>query len=319
MDHGFRGFPEPLIFVTNDDGIRSPGLIAAIDAVVGLGRVVVVAPTTQQTSRGRSMIGDWKDSLHPALDLLDATGRGDRWRRDGSPAVEAYHLDASPALAVQHAMNTIFHHRWPDLVVSGVNYGENLGMDITISGTVGAAFQAAAYGIPAIAASQQVDIAHHYEYGDVDWEGSTRVVRRYVERMIEGLAALPAPAAPAGRDRHLEPRPFPFDVLKIDAPSPCPPETPDVLSRLTRRHYFTFTIDDPAPESPIGAGRTRVDDDPRLVHPGDDIHTVAVRRAVAVTPLTADFTAPLDRSAAVLGMPPPAHASDRAAGPHDAE
>ena len=137
----------------------------------------------------------------------------------------------------------------------------------------------------------------------MDWEGSTRVVRRYAERMIAELAKLSPPAAPAGRERHLETRPFPFDVLKIDAPSPCPPETPEILSRLTRRHYFTFTIDDPTPESPIGAGAVRVDDDPRLVHPGDDIHTVAIRRAVAITPLTADFTAPLERSAAVLGMP----------------
>ncbi|MFW5718208.1 MAG: 5'/3'-nucleotidase SurE [Spirochaetota bacterium] len=105
-----------------------------------------------------------------------------------------------PRLAIHHAMNTIFHGRWPDLIVSGVNYGENLRMDITISGTVGAAFQAAAYGIPALAASQQVDIAHRYEYGEVDREGSTRVVRCYVERILDQLAALPSPAAPAGRD-----------------------------------------------------------------------------------------------------------------------
>lgn len=292
MTDRFRGFEEPLIFVTNDDGIRSPGLLAAIRAVLGLGRVVVVAPTTQQTSRGRSMIGDFNDSLHRVEDLLPEAAE-----------LEVYHLNASPALAVQHAMNTIFHERWPDLLVSGVNYGENLGIDITISGTIGAAFQAAAYGVPAIAASQEVEIAHHYEYGDVDWEGATRVVRRYAQRMLATLAALAPPSAPAGRDRLLDSRPFPFDVLKIDAPSPCPHGTPEVLSRQTRRHYFTFAIDDPTPESPIGAGSTRIDDDPRLVNPGDDIHTVAIRRSVAVTPLTADFTAPLDASAAALGMP----------------
>ena len=290
MNH-FRNQAEPLILVTNDDGIQSPGLLAAIKAVHGLGRIVVVAPTTQQTSRGRGMVGDFTDVLHRVEDLLEH-----------DPSLEAYHIEASPALAVQHAMNTIFHDRWPDLVLSGVNYGENLGMDITISGTVGAAFQAAAYGIPAVAASQEVDVAHHYHYGEVDWEGSTRVVRSYVERLLARLADLPEPVAPAGRARLEEPRPFPFDVLKIDVPAACPPGTPERLSRLARRHYFIYAIDQPTPESPIGAGRTRVDEEPYLIRPGDDIHALAHEHSVAVTPLVLDFTAPLEASARSLGL-----------------
>ncbi len=288
----FRGRSQPLILLTNDDGIQSPGLLAAARAVAGLGRVVIVAPTTQQTSRGRGMFGDFTDILHrTTLAELDVEAE-----------IEIYHLDASPALAVQHAMNTIFVSQWPDLVVSGINYGENLGLDITISGTVGAAFQAAAYGIPAIAASQQVDVAHHYEYGEVDWEGSTRVLRKYTERLLNALAGLPASGALSGRDRLSEARPFPFDVLKIDAPFTCPPGTAERLSRLARRHYFTFSIDEPTAASPIGAGRTRVDEDPGLIHPGDDIHTVAHDHAVAITPLVVDFTAPLEESARVLGL-----------------
>ena len=310
MSVSFRGFDEPLILVTNDDGVESPGLVAAVRSVVGLGRVVVVAPTTQQTSRGRSMVGNFADVLHavsvPELD----------------EANEAYHIDASPALAVQHAMNTLFVDRWPDLVVSGVNYGENLGTDITISGTIGAAFQAAAYGIPAIAASQQVDIVHHYEYGDVDWDGSTRVVRAFVRRMLGTLDSLPAAGAPAGRARLNEPRPFPFDVLKIDVPTPCPPGTPELLSRLARRHYFRYTIDAPTVESPIGAGRTSIDESLDLIRAGDDVHTLAVEHAVAVTPLSLDLTAPLDASARSLGMVEPGCSSnnhhahiDKASGP----
>ena len=297
MNRPFRGFDEPLILVTNDDGIDSPGLTALVEAVIGLGRVVIVAPTTQQTSRGRGMVGDFTDVLH-AVHLA---------RFDGAHAV--YHIDASPALAVQHAMNTVFVDRWPDLVVSGINYGENLGLDITISGTVGAAFQAAAYAIPAIAASQQVDVAHHYEYGDVRWDGSRRVVRAYAEKLLAELSQLSAPVRAFGPARLAEPRPFPFDVLKIDVPSECPPGTPELVSRLARRHYFLFTIESPTPHSPIGAGRTRVDDALDLIRPGDDVHTLAVERAVAVTPLTLDFTAPLDESARALGLsrakPPP--------------
>jgi hypothetical protein len=120
--------------------------------------------------------------------------------------------------------------------------------------------------------------------------------------MIDVLAALPSSTALSGRDRLSEPRPFPFDVLKIDVPFTCPPGTPERLSRLARRHYFTFAIDEPTADSPIGAGTTRVDDHPGLIQVGDDIHTVAHEHAVAVTPLVVDFTAPLEESARVLGL-----------------
>ena len=293
-----------LILVTNDDGIDSPGLIAAVEAVVGLGRVVVVAPTTQQTSRGRSMIGNWDDHLRPT----ELHGRSNLPFAEGIDplgGIETYHIDASPALAVQHAMNTIFYRRWPDLLVSGINYGENLGMDITISGTVGAAFQGAAYGIPCIAASQQSEIAHHYEYGPMDWEGATRVVRSYAERMIAVIARSPAPDAPAGQRRLAGPRAFPFDILKIDVPHECPPGTPERVCRLARRHYFRHTIDAPTPKSLLSAGHTWVDEDPELIAEGTDIHAVAFENVVAVTPLTVDCSADTEAAARVLGIQSP--------------
>ena len=281
----------PLILVTNDDGIDSPGLHAAVDSVRGLGTIVVVAPTTQQTGRGRSMSGNWDDQLHRIP-----------FPRSGEPLddVEAYHVDASPALALQHAMNTIFYHHWPDLIVSGVNFGENLGIDITISGTVGAVLQGAAYGIPGIAASRQSEIAHHYEYGELDWEGAGRVVRKYATRMIDILRAN-RPAHLAGDARLQLPRPFPFDILKIDVPSTCPPGTPERFCRLARRHYFRHTIDDPRAESLLGDGRTWVDENPGLIDPETDIHAVLFDGAVAITPLTTDFTADVAAAAKCFG------------------
>jgi 5'-nucleotidase len=296
---------KPLILVTNDDGIDSPGLLAAVEAVVGLGEIVIVAPTTQQTSRGRGMVGDWKDRLwpidYPRGDTAVAALAAESARL-ASHEITAYHLEASPALAVQHAMNTIFVDRWPDLVVSGINYGENLGMDITISGTVGAALQAAAYGIPAIAASQQSDIAHHYEYGELDWDGARRVIRKYASMLISLLEQRPSLPAASGDLRLAAPRPFPFDILKIDIPQECPPDTPERICRLSRRHYFRHTIENPTAESPLGAGRTWVDENPQLVRPDTDIHALAFDHVVAVTPLTVDCTAPLSESAAALGM-----------------
>jgi len=287
--------------MTNDDGIDSPGLLAAVEATLGLGRIVLVAPTSQQTARGRGMMGDWTDRLRPI-----------EYPRAGTPAapdaeiqdapVTAYHIEASPALAVQHAMNTIFTERWPDLVISGINYGENLGMDITISGTVGAALQAAAYGIPAIAISQQSEIEHHYEYGELDWRGAKRVLRNYSEKLLSLLASRPALPAEAGDLRLAAPRPFPFDIIKVDVPAECPPGTPERICRLSRRHYFRHTIEDPTPQSPLGAGRSWVDDNPELIDPDTDIYALAFDRVVAITPLTVDCTASLESSAAALGM-----------------
>lgn len=247
------------------------------------------------------MVGDWNDHLRP----VELHGRGNQptqGENDPLHGIEAYHIDASPALAVQHAMNTIFYDRWPDLLVSGVNYGENLGMDITISGTLGAAFQGAAYGIPAIAASQASDIAHHYEYGEMDWEGATRVIRKYAKSVLQKIKELPPPSKAAGSSRLADPRPFPFDILKIDVPHDCPPGTPERLTRLSRRHYFRHTIENPRPESQIKEGRTWVDEDPELVVEGTDVHAIAFEKVVSVTPLTVDFTASMDESAVALGF-----------------
>ena len=292
---------EPLILVTNDDGIDSPGLIAAVEAVLRLGRLVVVAPTTQQTARDRSIVRDSHDLLG-GVELHGRSNQPTHGEEDPLHGVEAYHIDASPALAVQHAMNTIFYERWPDLLVSGVNYGENLGMDITISGTLGAAFQGAAYGIPAIAASQASDIAHHYEYGEMDWEGATRVVRKYAQKLLAKIVELPPPSAAAGSRRLADPRPFPFDILKVDIPHDCPPGTPERLTRLSRRHYFRHTIENPRPDSQIKEGRTWVDEDPELVVEGTDVHAIAFEKVVSVTPLTVDFTASMGDTAGALGL-----------------
>src|SRR5512133_3679716 len=130
-----------LILATNDDGIGSPGLRALVEAVLPLGQVVVVAPSTQKTSVGRSLMGAQTARLIP----ID-------YRVNGT-AVEAFHCECSPARAVLHAFDVLFTGSKPDLLVSGINYGENLGTNITISGTVGAALQGAAFGVPGIAMS----------------------------------------------------------------------------------------------------------------------------------------------------------------------
>lgn len=267
----------PLILVTNDDGIESPGLIAAVEAVLGLGEILVAAPTKQQTARGRSLVGNRSDFFHPIE--LEVQGK----------QIPAYHIEASPALVVRHALAVLCPNRLPNLVVSGINYGENLGNNITISGTVGAAFQAAAMGVPAIASSRQTEIEHHFVYGDLDWEEPIRVTRTYAERMLSLLVSK------SNREK------LPFDVLKIDVPHNCPVGTEERLTKLSRAHYFRSEIANPREDAPLSESITTIAADPSELARDDDIYAVAVDQVVSVTPLTLDCSATLGPARKWLG------------------
>ena len=131
--------------LTNDDGVSSPGLVAAAVALVSLGRVLVAAPREQQSGAGRSMPKNADGKIERVSKIIDGA------------SCDFYSIGGSPAQVVQRGLFVV-SDRIPDLVVSGINYGENLGADLTISGTVGAAWEAASYGIPALAVSLQTDM-----------------------------------------------------------------------------------------------------------------------------------------------------------------
>ena len=126
-----------LILVTNDDGVRSPGLRALAEAMRELAEVYVVAP-----DRNRSAVGH-------AL-TLDQPLRADEIK----PGVFA--VDGTPTDCVTLGIHGLIKKR-PDLVVSGINRGSNVGDDITYSGTVSAALEAALMGLPALAVSLDTD------------------------------------------------------------------------------------------------------------------------------------------------------------------
>jgi len=132
----------PLILLTNDDGVHSPGLRAVAEAAAGLGEIVIVAPREQATGASRSVPA----SSDGRIDLIQLPVNGSQH--------PAYALGGTPAQAVLHAVLEILPRR-PDLVISGINYGENVGTGITHSGTVGAAIEAAALNIPAQAVAMQ--------------------------------------------------------------------------------------------------------------------------------------------------------------------
>ena len=120
----------PQILLTNDDGILSPGLWAAAASLSKLGFVTVTAPREQSSGAGRSL---------PSTS--DGTIQEQRVQVNGQ-AWTVYSIGGTPAQTVLHGIYEVMPAK-PDLVVSGINYGENVGTGVTISGTVGAAMEAA--------------------------------------------------------------------------------------------------------------------------------------------------------------------------------
>lgn len=125
---------EPVILITNDDGITSPGIRALVEAVKDLGRIVVVAPDSPQSGMGHAItIGD-----PLRLDKVEVF--------DG---VESWQCSGTPADCVKLARDKILHAK-PDICLSGINHGANHSINVIYSGTMSAAMEAAIEGVPSI-------------------------------------------------------------------------------------------------------------------------------------------------------------------------
>ncbi len=254
----------PRIVLTNDDGIHSPGLRAAVEAVLSLGDVLVIAPSSQQTGMGRSFYGDKDDWLHPiAFSVAGHT-------------VEAYHCDCSPALTVEHGLHLLYPHHPPDLLISGINYGENIGNSITLSGTVGAALQGASMDIPALAISMETDFAYHYAYGEVDWSTACSFLRLFAEKMVSHVL------------------PDDVDVLKVDIPRTATPETPWRMTRVARHGYYRSYFEKPSPQSTIGEIKYHANRDMAKFDPDSDVYALVIDKVVSVSPLSLDLTSRIE-------------------------
>lgn len=125
---------QPVILVTNDDGIHSEGIKALADILKPLGNIVVVAPLTERSGSSHAL------TLDTPMCCTDI---------DNNKIA----VDGTPADCVKYAMLKLFCNCPPALVVSGINRGANLGDDINYSGTVAAAVEGAMYGVPSIAFS----------------------------------------------------------------------------------------------------------------------------------------------------------------------
>ncbi len=248
------------ILLVNDDGIDLPGLWAAAEALSKIAYVTVAAPKQQWSGAGRS---------HPTtsdgvIKVQKLPVNGEDWT--------AYAVGGSPAQTVVHAIFELCP-RQPDLVVSGINYGENAGSSVTASGTVGAALEAASVGIPSLAVSLEVVKKYQLTYSTkIDFSGAKHFTRLFAEMMLN--TSLPDDV----------------DLLKIEIPCDANEVTPWRLTRLSRTPYYKLsikprdTLDEPIYiEYDVDMDLSRLEKD-------GDSYAIRVDRVVAVTPMSVDFT-----------------------------
>ena len=251
------------ILVSNDDGVYASGLQAAARSVQGLGQVVVAVPSGQMSGVGRSV------SVFEPL----------RYAQVNLNGFQAYAVTGTPVDSVIIGIFAIMKGELPDLVVSGINVGENISTDtVTTSGTIGAALEAASYGIPSIAASIQVvdqgdkfDMHHGEKH---NFEVATKVLRRVASKVLEhGL--------PEG-----------VDVLNLNVPADATEDTDIVVTRLARK-IFKTTVQERF--DPRGRPYYWIDGD--LIcsdAEGTDVQTLYQDRKISLTPLSLDSTSRID-------------------------
>ncbi|HMQ71609.1 MAG: 5'/3'-nucleotidase SurE [Burkholderiaceae bacterium] len=232
------------ILISNDDGYLAPGLAALVRACEGLGTIDVVAPEQNASGTSNAL------TLNRPLSVFEAA--------NGFKVVSG-----TPSDCVHVALTGLLPHR-PDLVLSGINNGANMGDDTLYSGTVAAAMEGYLFGIPAIAFSL-VDKA----WGELD--AASRTARSIVQHLIAGGL----PEAPW--------------LLNVNIPNRADADRlPRRVTRLGRRHASEPVIRQTSPRGEtiywIGPAG-----DVRDAGEGTDFHATA-QGAVSITPLQVDLT-----------------------------
>jgi 5'-nucleotidase len=232
------------ILIANDDGYLAPGLAALIQACEGLGELDIVAPEQNASGTSNAL------TLNRPLSVYTAAN-GIRY------------INGTPSDCVHVALTGLLEHR-PDLVVSGINQGANMGDDTLYSGTVAAAMEGFLFGIPAIAFSQ-------LDKGWAHLDAAARVARSVIEQVVSQT-----------------PSDAPF-LLNVNIPNRADAERlPREITRLGRRHASEAVIRQTSPRGEtiywIGAAG-----DAREAGEGTDFHATANGR-VSITPLQVDLT-----------------------------
>ncbi|MBC7445679.1 MAG: 5'/3'-nucleotidase SurE [Polaromonas sp.] len=240
------------ILICNDDGYQAPGIVALYEALKTIADVEVVAPEQNNSAKSNAL------SLHTPLYVRTAAN-GFRY------------VDGTPADCVHIALTGLLGYR-PDLVVSGINNGANMGDDTIYSGTVGAAMEGYLFGIPAIAFSQT-------EKGWSHIDVAAQQARNLVRQLMPSLEALADGAPPT----------VPPWLLNVNIPNlPAGMVEGFKVVRLGRRHAAERVITQTSPRGEtmywIGsAGSAKEAGD------GTDFHATS-KGYVSITPLHVDLT-----------------------------
>mgnify|MGYP000090051392 CR=1 FL=1 len=241
---------KPLILIANDDSIYSKGIRVLVEIMSEIGEVVVVAPDTHQSGMGHAI------TLGSPLRVSKTSDFGSN--------ILSYKCSGTPADCVHIALTGLLDYK-PDLVVSGINNGANMGDDTIYSGTVGAAMEAYLMGIPAIAFSQ-------VERGWTYIEDAAEKAKQLVTTLMQ--------------DSKINDAPW---LVNVNIPNRPLSQMGEVkLTRLGRRHPAQSYITQESPRGEtmywIGAAGPALDD-----ADGTDFHATATGH-VSITPLHVDLT-----------------------------
>lgn len=233
------------ILISNDDGYQAPGIVALYEALKDVADVEVVAPELNNSAKSNAL------SLHGPLYVTRAAN-GFRY------------INGTPADCVHIALTGLLGYR-PDLVVSGINNGANMGDDTIYSGTVGAAMEGYLFGVPAIAFSQ---VEKGWQHIDAAAEKARELVLQMLRQPLAG-------ASPWLLNVNIPN--LPFDQIK-----------PMKVCRLGRRHAAEPVITQTSPRGEtmywIGSAGAVKDD-----AEGTDFHAT-VQGHMSLTPLKTDLT-----------------------------
>ena len=230
------------ILISNDDGYLAPGIIALADALASIAEIVVVAPDSNRSGASNSLSLD-----RPLSVQLASNG--------------FYFVNGTPTDCVHVALTGLLDRR-PDLVVSGINNGQNMGDDTLYSGTVAAATEGYLFGIPAIAFSQ-------VEHGWGNLDAAARIARDIVLRRFDALQ-----------------QPY---LLNVNIPNLAYENLRTLVpTRLGRRHQAEPVIRalDPRGREIFWIGASGATKD---AGEGTDFHATA-QGFISITPLQVDLT-----------------------------
>jgi 5'-nucleotidase len=234
---------QPLILVTNDDGIDAPGIAVLARSLAEVGDVWVFAPDRQRSAVGHGV------SLHVPLRVCKMA---EQW----------YSVDGTPTDCVMLAVRELLGRK-PDIVMSGINQGANLGDDVTYSGTVAGAFEGMLLGVPSVAMS---DISYKPQYFETAGRFAATLARYVLD---QGM--------PPDTTLNVNVPDVPFEELKGVA-----------ITRMGRRNYQDEII---TREDPRGLRYYWIGGAAPSHHPEEGTDFEAIEKGmISVTPLYRDLT-----------------------------